>query len=248
MNTVLNTLRQPGFFSHEKLPWIFEMLSEINNLLNQDDLEKIHSLINDAQWLSGVGSAGSQASKIKSNEEMDSGCKSWTAINKIVVSQLYAHPQFQSMVLPSKVSAAFISRCQPGMYYGQHIDNPIMGNANARYRSDVAITVFLSNPESYDGGELSIESRFGQVSVKLPAGSAVVYPASSLHEVTPVTRGERIVCALWAQSMVRNEQQRELLHDLDEVRQALNQSTPNAQVTQKTEHIYANLLRLWTDV
>ena len=224
------------------------MLSEINKLLSTSELEKIQSLINDAQWQSGNSSAGAHAREIKSNEEMDQTCQSWTAINQIVVSKLYAHPGFQSMVLPSKVSAAFISRCQSGMYYGQHIDNPIMGNANARYRSDVAVTVFLSDPETYDGGELSIESRFGQVSVKLPAGSAVVYPASSLHEVTPVTRGERIVCALWAQSMVRNEQQRELLQDLDEVRQALNQSTPNALVTQKTEHIYANLLRLWADV
>jgi len=224
------------------------MLSEINKLLSTTDLEKIKSLIGDAQWQSGENSAGAQARKIKSNEEMDQACKSWTAINQIVVSQLYAHPIFQSLVLPSKVSAAFISRCQPGMYYGPHIDNPIMGNANARYRSDVAITVFLSDPDTYDGGELSIESRFGQVSVKLPAGNAVVYPASSLHEVTPVTQGERIVCALWAQSMVRNEQQRDLLHELDEVRQALNQSTPNALVTQKTEHIYANLLRLWADV
>ncbi len=224
------------------------MLSEINKLLSTADLENIQSLIDDAQWQSGNSSAGAHAREIKSNEEMDQSCKSWTAINQIVVSQLYAHPTFQSMVIPSKVSAAFISRCQSGMYYGQHIDNPIMGNASARYRSDVAITVFLSDPDNYDGGELSIESRFGQVSVKLPAGSAVVYPASSLHEVTPVTRGERVVCALWAQSMVRNEQQRELLHDLDEVRQALNQSTPNALVTQKTEHIYANLLRLWADV
>jgi len=224
------------------------MLSEINKLLSQTDLEKIQTLIRDAQWRPGSSSAGQHARDKKVNEEMDQRCESWTAINKIVVSQLYAHPTFQSMVLPSKVSAAFISRCTSGMYYGQHIDNPIMGNPNARYRSDVATTVFLNDPDSYEGGELSIKSRFGQVSVKLPAGSAVVYPASSLHEVTPVTRGERVVCALWAQSMVRDAQQRELLHDLDEVRQALNQSTPNALVTQKTEHVYANLLRLWADV
>jgi len=224
------------------------MLGEINKLLTQADLENIQSLIRNAIWQSGSSSAGAQAREKKANDEMEQQCESWKSINKLVVSKLYAHPTYQSMVLPSKVSAAFISRCNPGMYYGQHIDNPIMGSPNARYRSDVATTVFLSDPETYDGGELSIESRFGHVSVKLPAGSAVVYPASSLHEVTPVTRGERVVCALWAQSMVRDEQQRELLHDLDEVRQALNQSTPNALVTQKTEHVYANLLRLWADV
>ena len=224
------------------------MLGEIQNLLSQTELEKIQSLIRDAQWQSGSNSAGAHARDKKANEEMHQGCESWKSINQIVVSKLYAHPMFQSMALPSKVSAAFVSRTQAGMYYGQHIDNPIMGSANARYRSDIATTVFLSDPATYDGGELSIESRFGQVSIKLAAGCAVVYPASSVHEVTPVTQGERIVCALWSQSMVRNEQQRALLHDLDEIRQALNQSTPNALVTQKTEHVYANLLRLWADV
>lgn len=224
------------------------MLSEIRGLLSPAELKKIDSLVATAQWQAGTNSAGSQARDKKSNEEMDQGCKSWTAINQCVVGQLYAHPSFQSMVLPSKVSAAFVSRCQPGMHYGQHIDNPIMGSANARYRSDVAVTVFLSNPETYDGGSLKIQSRFGEVEVKLPAGSAVVYPASSLHEVTPVTRGNRIVCVLWAQSMVRDPQQRELLHDLDESRQALHKSTPNALVTQQVDQVYANLLRMWADV
>ena len=224
------------------------MQSEIKQLLSAADLEKIQSLVANAQWQSGSITAGAQARDKKANEEMDQRCESWTAINQLVVTQLYAHPVFQSMVLPSKVSAAFVSRCLPGMHYGQHIDDPIMGNMNARYRSDVAVTVFLSDPETYDGGELTIQSRFGPVSVKLPAGNAVVYPASSLHEVTPVTRGKRVVCALWAQSMVRDAQHRELLHDLDEARQALHQSTPNALVTQQIEQVYANLLRLWADV
>jgi len=179
---------------------------------------------------------------------MDQRCESWSAINQHVVSKLYAHSGFQSQVLPSKVSAAFISRCHNGMHYGQHIDNPIMGAHAARYRSDVAVTIFLSEPDSYDGGELIIQSRFGPVSIKLSAGSAVVYPASSVHEVKPVSSGERTVCALWAQSMVRDNQQRELLHDLDEARQALNRSTPNALVTQRIEHVYSNLLRLWADI
>ncbi len=224
------------------------MQSEITNLLSQADLESIRASLGNAIWQSGSQSAGAHARDKKSNEEMDQTCKSWIEINQRVVSKLYAHPVFQSMVLPAKVSAAFISRCQPGMFYGQHIDNPIMGNAKARYRSDVAVTVFLSEPDTYDGGELKIESRYGPVSVKLPAGHAVVYPASSLHEVTPVTRGQRIVCALWAQSMVRDVQQREILHDLNEARQALNQSTPQAMVTQQIDQVYANLLRLWADV
>ena len=224
------------------------MQSEITNLLSQADLKSVRTLLENAIWQSGSQSAGAHARDKKSNEEMDQTCKSWSGINQHVVSKLYAHPVFQSTVMPAKVSAAFISRCQPGMYYGQHIDDPIMGSVNARYRSDVAVTVFLSEPDTYDGGELRIESRYGPVSVKLPAGNAVVYPASSLHEVTPVTRGQRIVCALWAQSMIRDAQQREILHDLNEARQALNQSAPQAVVTQQIDQVYANLLRLWADV
>jgi len=224
------------------------MLSDIPMLLGQTELATINSLLSDATWHAGQSSAGSQASEIKHNEEMDQSCKSWLEINKLVIPNLYAHPQFQSMALASKVSAAYISRCLPGMHYGQHIDDPIMGEQNARYRSDLAITVFLSEPDAYEGGELTIESRFGPVQVKLPAGSAVVYPASSVHEVKAVTRGERIVCALWAQSMIRDAQQRELLHELDEARQALAQSTPHAQVTKQVEKVYANLLRMWADL
>lgn len=224
------------------------MLNEIRHVLTEEDLDEIKSLIANARWQSGAISAGTQASNVKANEEMDQQCNSWSVINQTVLAQLYQHPQFQSMVLPSKVSAAFISRCQPGMYYGKHIDDPIMGSPNARYRSDVAVTVFLSDPTSYDGGELCIQSHFGPVMVKLPAGSAVVYPASSLHEVTPVTKGERVVCALWAQSLIRDTAQRELLHDLDDARQALIQTTPNAQVTQQVDHVYANLLRLWAEI
>jgi len=224
------------------------MLNEIAQVISAADLEKIQSLIADASWQSGKATAGAQAREIKANEEMDQQCDSWNAINQLVVNKLYAHPVFQSMVLPSKVSAAFVSRCQSEMHYGKHIDDPIMGGPNSRYRSDVAVTVFLSDPDSYEGGELSIESRFGPVSVKLPAGSAVVYPASSLHEVTPVTQGERIVCVLWAQSMIRDTERRELLHDLNEAREALGQSAPEALVTQQIERVYSNLLRMWVDV
>ena len=224
------------------------MLNEIQTILSDDQLDNIRSLMADANWHPGSNSAGTQAVTNKHNEEMDQQCASWQTINQLVVSALYTNPQFQSMVLPLKVSAAFVSRCQPGMSYGEHIDNPIMGGANARYRSDVAVTVFLSNPDTYDGGELTIHSHLGPVSVKLSAGSAVAYPASSLHEVTPVTRGERLVCALWVQSMVRDAQQRELLHSLDEARQALIQSTPKAMVTKQVDQVYANLLRRWADV
>jgi len=224
------------------------MLVRINNVLTKADLAHITELIAQASWNPGKDSAGSNARAQKSNLEMDQQSSAWKTINETVVGKLYTHSEFQSKVLPSKVSAAYVSRCQTGMAFGQHIDDPIMGAANARYRSDIAVTVFLSEPETYAGGELTIHSPFGPVAVKLAAGSAIAYPASFLHEVTEVTDGERLVCVLWAQSHVRDTEQRQILSDLDDVRKAMAQATPGSQVGAKTDQIYANLLRRWSDV
>lgn len=223
------------------------MLNDIQGVLSPSELDQIRDWLGQATWSSGAYSAGAEASQLKHNEEMNQQGEPWESINKLVVGNLYANSEFQSLALPLKVSAAFVSRCKPGMRYGQHIDNPIMGSAHSRYRSDIAVTVFLSEPDDYEGGELKIESRFGSVSVKLNAGSAVVYPASSLHEVSTVERGERLVCVLWVQSMVRDAEQRHLLHDLNEAHLALLQTTPKAQVTKRIGHAYTNLLRMWAD-
>lgn len=224
------------------------MLLTIENILNAEQLATVNKAVDSATWVDGRTSAGDHARQRKSNEEMDQTCPSWAAINKTVVSQLFAHPEFQSSVLPAKISAAFVSRCSPGMQYGVHVDDPVMGAANGRYRSDVAATVFLNDPDSYSGGELTIHSRFGPVSFKGSAGSAVIYPASSRHEVTTITKGQRLVCVLWAQSLVRDPAQREILADLDSSRRALRQSAPNAQVTETVDHAYMNLVRMWADV
>lgn len=224
------------------------MLITIENLLTAEQLTVVHNAVKSASWVAGRQSAGEHAQHRKSNEEMDQTCSSWAAINQTVVSQLYAHADFQSSVLPSKVSAAFVSRCTPGMHYGIHVDDPVMGTSGGRYRCDVAATVFLNESDAYAGGELTIHSRFGPVTVKGSAGSAVVYPASSRHEVTPVTQGERLVCVLWAQSLVRDAAQREILADLDASRRALRQSAPNAQVTETVDHAYMNLVRMWAEV
>ncbi|MEM7260147.1 MAG: Fe2+-dependent dioxygenase [Pseudomonadota bacterium] len=224
------------------------MLTRIENILNRDDLQQIASLTATAQWQSGHHSAGAHASDAKINQEMHQGGDSWKAINQLVVSKLYQHPEFQRAALPSKVSAAFVSRYSSGMQYQPHVDDPVMGSAAGRYRSDVAITVFLSDKDSYTGGELRIHTRFGAVDVKLDAGSAVTYPASSLHEVTQITSGERLACVLWAQSLVRSAEQREILSDLDEARQALHMSAKAAQVTDSVDRAYTNLLRMWSEV
>lgn len=223
------------------------MLTRIDNVLTALELQHIHTLIDDAEWQPGQLSAGAYAEPIKNNEEMHQGCESWKAINQTVVSKLYQHPEFQRAALPSRVSAAFVSRYGSGMRYQTHVDDPVMGGASGRYRSDIAVTVFLNEPTTYGGGDLIIHTRYGPVSVKLDAGCAVVYPASSLHEVSEITSGQRLACVLWAQSLVRNAEQREILSDLDEARQALHISAKAAQVTQTVDRAYTNLLRLWAE-
>ncbi len=224
------------------------MLIQIKNVLTADELAHIHTLVDAASWNPGHHSAGASATSRKANEEMDQDSDSWKQINQLVVNKLFNHAEFQGAVLPNRVSAAYVSRYRTGMAYKSHVDDPVMGAAGGRYRSDVAVTVFLSDENSYRGGELTIHSRFGPVSVKLPAGSAVAYPASSLHEVSQVTSGERLACVLWAQSLVRDAHQREILNDLNDARQALNISASQAQVTQLVDQAYMNLVRMWSDV
>ncbi|OED38782.1 Fe2+-dependent dioxygenase [Chromatiales bacterium (ex Bugula neritina AB1)] len=224
------------------------MLNSIPRVLTDPELSAINEHLQSARWISGKHSAGKHAVQGKSNEEMDQSCDSWSQINRIVANRLYQHPQFQRLSLPVKLSAAFVSRYRRGMAYGPHIDDPVMGAGNSLYRADIAITVFLSDPDSYTGGELSINTPYGATTVKLDAGSAITYPAASLHEVLAVENGERIACVMWAQSMVRDAQQREILADLDDARQALRQATPQAQITATLDRSYSNLVRMWAEV
>ena len=224
------------------------MLVQIDNLLTSDELQHTLHLTETADWHSGQHSAGLSAAAQKNNLEMNQNSDQWKQINQLVLQRLYQNADFQSTVLPHRMSAAFVSRYTAGMGYKTHIDDPVMGTPSARYRCDIAVTVFLSNPASYEGGELIIHTRFGPNRVKLPAGSAVAYPASSLHEVTTVETGERLACVLWAQSLIRDANQREIIADLDDARRALKLTTPKAQVTAKVDQAYMNLVRLWSEV
>lgn len=210
-------------------------------------LAKVQELLGRAEWASGSASAGIHARNVKQNEEIDQLSAVWKQINELVVPALYGHREFQTAALPARVSAAYVVRYTSEMAYGQHVDDPIMGTQEGRYRSDVAVTVFLNSPHDYEGGELRIHRRNESFSVKLDAGSAVVYPAGSVHEVTPVTEGERQVCVLWVQSLVRSVEHREILADLDDARLALHQTMPKAQVTRSIDRSYTNLMRLWAE-
>lgn len=150
--------------------------------------------------------------------------------------------------MPRRLSGAFFARYQAGMHYGPHVDDPVMGPEGGRYRSDVSMTVFLNPAADYQGGELVVETEYGEQQVKLDAGDAVVYPSSSLHRVAAVTRGERMVAVAWAESMVREPERRRLLYDLHQVEDALRAADPDADVTRRTGRVRANLMRMWAEV
>ena len=188
------------------------------------------------------------AKRVKDNEELADSAPELDRLNGLVMAALTRHPDYRGGALPLHIAAPYYARYRPGMSYGEHLDDPIMGSGGVRYRSDIAITLFLNPPQAYDGGELVIQTAFGSQSVKLPAGDAVLYPAGCLHRVTPVTQGERLVAITWAQSLVRDPARRELLYGLNAAREKLLQTVPDATETAQVSAAYLNLIRMWSDI
>ena len=168
------------------------------------------------------------------------------ANGSIILDGLKRSTEFNRVVLPRKIQTPLLSRYKPGMEYGLHVDDALMGN-EGQYRTDVSVTVFLNQPYDYEGGELEIHSPFGIETLKCPAGSAITYPSSTLHRVTPVTKGQRLAAVTWVQSKIRDPFQRELLHDLDRIRRKLSNVCAEAEETDLAFKTYANLLRAWSD-
>jgi len=224
------------------------MLLPIPGILKNDELALARSWLVDARFVDGRLSAGAAAQRVKNNQELDSGAAELERLNTLVMGNLTRHPAYRGGALPLHVASPFYARYRPGMAYGDHLDDPIMGAGGVKYRSDVAITVFLNAPEDYDGGELVIQTAFGGQSVKLAAGDGVLYPASSIHHVNPVTRGERLVAVTWVQSLVRDPARRELLYGLNQARELLLQSAPVAPETAQVNAAYMNLIRMWSDI
>ncbi len=223
------------------------MLITIPSLLGPAQLAEVDDLFRRAPFRDGRLSAGMAARRVKHNEELDQSSPDYERLNALVLDPLLRHRLFRSAVLPHRFAAPFYARYGAGMGYGDHIDDPVMGSPH-HYRTDVSVTVFLSPPESYQGGELVVRTEFGDRSVKLPAGHAVVYPSSSLHHVNEVTAGERRVMVMWIQSMVRDPARRELLHRLNQVRERALRKAPGAEDTKSLDIVYANLLRMWAEV
>ncbi len=224
------------------------MLLRLQQVLKNDELMLVREWLARANFVDGRLSAGAVAKRVKNNEELDSRAAEFERLNNLVMSQLIRHPAYRAGALPLHVASPYYARYQPGMAYGNHLDDPIMGAYGVKYRADIAITIFLNAPEEYAGGELVIQTAFGDQSVKLAAGDGVLYPAGSIHQVNPVTRGERSVAVTWVQSLVRDPAKRELLYGLNQAREKLVQSAPAAAETAQVNAAYLNLIRMWSDI
>ncbi len=224
------------------------MLLTIHSLLNSAQVQKVQELLAEADFVDGKLSAGFAASRVKNNEEMRQEPERMQLLVRILMASLGHNERFRFGALPHRVADPIFARYRPGMTYGDHVDDPIMGSTGPRFRSDVSMTLFLNPPETYDGGELLMRTPFGDRQVKLPAGDAVIYPSSSLHQVAEVTRGERLVALTWIQSYVRDPAQRELLYELNQAREQLLKEAPVAEHTALVDRCYANLVRMWSDL
>lgn len=225
------------------------MLLRIPSVLDRNDVELARRMLGVIPFVDGKLSAGQAAQRVKSNLEADRrAVRELEQLNNLVMGRLVQHPVYRSGALPLRVAAPYYARYTPGMRYGDHVDDPIMGSDGALYRSDLSITVFLNEPSAYDGGELVVNTPFGEQLVKLPAGDAVMYPSSSLHRVAEVTRGERLVAVTWLQSLVRDPARRELLHELNSVRERLLAADPESEDARLVNKTYVNLVRMWGDL
>ena len=224
------------------------MLITIADVLNPQQIVQVQDLLQKARFIDGKLSAGMAASKVKNNEEAAQDANLHQQLNQIVMGALVKHPTFQLAVLPHRVATPFYARYRKGMTYGDHVDDPVMGPPGGHYRSDVSTTIFLNEPEDYEGGDLVVRTPFGDQKTKLTAGSAVVYPSASLHHVAEVTSGERLVAVTWTQSMVRDAAKRELLYELGIAREKLLKDNAGTDETKKVDISYVNLVRMWAEI
>lgn len=223
------------------------MLLRIPGIMSENEVAAVVNALSRGEFVDGKLTAGLAAERVKDNLELDRGSELKNTLARAVVGSLYRSETFRDAALPNKIATPIFARYKPGMHYGDHVDDPIMGGAEAQYRSDVSCTVFLSDPASYEGGELVIHTTYGEERLKLNAGDAVIYPSHSVHRVAEVTRGERFAAVLWIQSLVRDSARRELLYELGVARHGLLRERPEENETTLVDRSYVNLLRMWAD-
>lgn len=226
------------------------MLLPIENVLEKDEIAACRQLLAQGPWQEGMNSAGGQAAQVKSNQQLDDRSSTAARLRELVLTRLSTDPLFVSAALPAQVFPPKFNRYCEGGHYGLHVDSAIMSLVGGgQLRTDISCTLFLCDADSYIGGELCIESQFGVQEVKLNAGDMILYPSNSLHEVKPVTDGERVAAFFWVQSMVRHGFRREQLFELDQAIQRLtiDRGAGDAEV-RRLSSVYHNLLREWAEV
>jgi PKHD-type hydroxylase len=225
------------------------MLVRIDRLIPDDLLKDLQSRLAAAEFQDGRTTAGIDARNVKNNRQLPPGSPLAEELGDAVLKRIGSLPELIGATFPQRISRPMFSSYVPGMEYGLHVDNGVLQTRHGPIRSDIAMTIFLSPPESYDGGELMIEDiGLGHHRIKLPAGSAFAYPATSLHRVAPVTRGVRLACVLWIQSQIRDPGQRRILVDLDNAAGRLRERDPGSPEFKLVVASYHNLLRLWAEV
>lgn len=226
------------------------MMIAIPDLLDADTLARLRAIIDGAEWVDGNVTSGHQSALAKNNEQLPEESAAAREAGSIILDALGKSPLFFAAALPLKVFPPLFNRYDEGQTFGAHVDSAIriQRGTDFRIRSDLSVTLFLEDPEAYDGGVLVVEDHYGTQEVKLPAGHAVVYPSSSLHHVTPVTKGRRVASFFWLQSMVRDDAARRMLFDLDQSVQRLTAQLggEDRSVIELTG-LYHNLLRRWAD-
>jgi len=223
------------------------MIFTIQTVLTPEELKEISSSLAGGEFIDGKLTAGWNAKLVKNNQQLKNKTPLGTKLTKQVKTAFNRNQLFQTAIRPKSVHSLLFSRYDQGMSYGRHVDNAIMRN-NGMWRSDMSFTLFLNSPDKYQGGELVIESTDAEQSYKLEAGSAIVYPSNTLHRVNEVTKGSRLVCVGWLQSLIRDASDREILFDLETARRVMfakDGKTPEFDLISKS---VANLLRKWVDI
>jgi len=225
------------------------MLLQVPEVLSGAQAAECRRALAVAEWVDGKVTAGHQSGRAKHNMQVPEGHPTARRLGDMILAALERSPLFMSAALPLKVFPPLFNRYQGGENFGTHIDNAIrqVPGTPHRVRTDLSATLFLTPPDDYDGGELTVEDTYGAHRVKLPAGHMLLYPATSLHQVRPVTRGARVAAFFWIQSMVRDDGQRTLLFDLDTAIQRVSQAMPDDAAAVQLTGVYHNLLRRWAD-
>jgi len=223
------------------------MLLHLPDVLTKAQVATLRHALDAGPWVDGAATAGPLAAEAKRNMQFSTESADFPALSQTIISALECHPLFISAALPQNILPPMFNRYTGGGLYKNHVDNAIQADRRngQRLRTDISVTVFLSEPESYEGGDLIIEDTYGSHEVKLPAGDAIIYPSSSLHRVEPVTAGERVASFCWVQSLVRDAWQRSMLFNLDMTLIKLRSQIGNTdEIVELTGH-YHNLLRQW---